>query len=369
MKILFVVPSLYGGGAERVIINLSNCLSENNEIFLHSEFSNKGNKYTDLLSRKVKRVDCPKLSLWSIRKAIIGVEPDIVLSTLPVADIRLGFASFLIPSSLRKQIAFIKRDATILQPKPIHTGVKNKIIHGLSLYVYKLFDFFIANSNDTKLSIIQNAGICDEKIQVIGNPVYEQESLSKTDSNCQVIEVPQKYVLAVGRLVVQKRFNLLIEAFNRLKDSIEEDLVILGEGPLEKDLREQVKQLGLTKRVHFLGFKSNLKPYYLNASCYVMSSSIEGFGNVVVEAMSCGTPVICAKCKGGPLDIIENGKYGLITDETPVGLADGIHKILNGVVAFRKEDLIRRAQDYSIKNISNEYYSYFEHCLRNKTGK
>ena len=364
MKILFIIPSLYGGGAERVVVNLCNSLSNSNEIYLHTAFSNKQNKYIELLSNRVFKEGCDKLSIKSIIKIIKKTKPDVVLSTLPIADIRLAIATLCLPRSIRRKTVFIKRDATILRSHALHKGFKNNIIHYLSKCSYKYFDFYIANSNDTKKSICENTKTLHHKIQVIGNPVIDDNIINEHINENSSLSFP--YILAVGRLVVQKRFDLLIESYSRINDRVDEHLVILGEGPLEEELSEKIIELGLEKKVHLMGFKNHLGPYYKNAKCYVMCSSIEGFGNVVVEALYYGTPIVSTFCKGGPMDILSDGKYGVITSPDVVSLSRGIEDILNGKIIFQRELLKQRALDYSVNNISREYLSYFETCIANK---
>lgn len=368
MRILFVIPSLYGGGAERVVVNLCNGLCVNNETYLHTAFENKGNKYVDLLSSKVNRINSAKITVKSIRSAIVKYQPDIVLSTLPVADIRVAVASCLLPRALRKKTVFVKRDATILLKKALHGDLKSKVLHWLSKHSYRWFDFYVANSNDTKESILQYTNTQKDRIKVIGNPVIEvipQENLSS--------QAPSPfgfpYILAVGRLVIQKRFNLLIDAFNLLKDHHDVHLVILGEGPLEKELNQQVETLGLSDKVHLVGFKKETSKYYEHAKCYVMSSSIEGFGNVLIEALFHGVPVVSTMCKGGPIDILSNGEFGIITKASSFDLAEGISSVLDNKRTFSKEKLRNRALDYTVTNISQEYLSFFKNCVEVKSAK
>ena len=106
-------------------------------------------------------------------------------------------------------------------------------------------------------------------------------------------------LITAGRLHPQKNHQLLIEAINILNDK-NIHLLILGEGPLKNEFRKMVQKYGLTENVHLLGFSNNPFPYYSKADLFVLSSVYEGFGNVLVEAMSCGCNVVSTDCPNGP---------------------------------------------------------------------
>src|SRR5690606_26939837 len=138
-------------------------------------------------------------------------------------------------------------------------------------------------------------------------------------------------------------------------------LVILGEGPERINLTKQIFDLGLEQKVHLLGFIKNPYPYLKNANLFVLSSDYEGFGNVLVEALSVGTSVISTSCQGGPGYILNNGKYGKMV---PVNdcelLADGISEVLKN--PLEKDVLINRAKDFSVDVVGEKYLSYLRTC-------
>ena len=123
--------------------------------------------------------------------------------------------------------------------------------------------------------------------------------------------LPKRFIIAVGRLSWQKGFDLLLEAFARLRQH-ELDLVILGEGPEEQNLRQMCKALNIQNKAHFLGFWIILGLSCIKPSCFVFTSRWEGFGHVIVEAMACGTPVIASDCPFGPANIIKNSSHGVL---------------------------------------------------------
>ncbi|HBB33981.1 MAG TPA: glycosyl transferase, partial [Cyanobacteria bacterium UBA9273] len=172
------------------------------------------------------------------------------------------------------------------------------------------------------------------RIQVIYNPAVTPEVLRQAQEPVdhpwfQPGEPP--VVLGVGRLRPQKDFPTLIRAFARVRQVQLARLVILGVGPEQASLEALVAELGLEKDIAWLGFANNPYAYMARAAVFVLSSAWEGLGNVLIEAMAVGTPVVSTNCKSGPAEILDGGKYGWLT---PVGdseaMAEAIVKVLSG---------------------------------------
>ena len=139
---------------------------------------------------------------------------------------------------------------------------------------------------------------------------------------------PRRYILGVGRLVPQKRFELLIEAYSKL-DVPDVNLVILGDGPERIDLESKAFALGVGPQVEFRGTVDRIDFWYRNAVCFVLTSRYEGWPNVLVEAMANGCPVISVDCPYGPSEILENGTYGMLVRRADVdGLSEAMRSLL-----------------------------------------
>jgi glycosyltransferase involved in cell wall biosynthesis len=139
-------------------------------------------------------------------------------------------------------------------------------------------------------------------------------------------------------------------------------LWILGTGPLESSLRGLASSLGIADRVRFLGFKKNPYPYMRSADCFVLSSAWEGFGNVLVEAMICGTPVVATRCSFGPEEIIDDRHSGLLVDcGDSQGLGEAIecvlgnHAVSRGLAHFGRE----RAKRFMPSIVVRDYERLF----------
>jgi GalNAc-alpha-(1->4)-GalNAc-alpha-(1->3)-diNAcBac-PP-undecaprenol alpha-1,4-N-acetyl-D-galactosaminyltransferase len=152
-------------------------------------------------------------------------------------------------------------------------------------------------------------------------------------------------VIAMGRLVSQKGFDLLLEAFARIATRHPEwSIKVLGKGPLKEQLEAQAESLGLKNRVSFVGAVSDPFPALRAADLFVFPSRFEGFGNALVEAMACALPVISFDCPAGPSDIIRHGVDGvLVPPEDVAGLATAMDRLMND--AAERDRLARRAPE------------------------
>jgi glycosyltransferase involved in cell wall biosynthesis len=147
-----------------------------------------------------------------------------------------------------------------------------------------------------------------DRIVVIPNPVVPGEHTSAPSE-----PPPQPFILGAGRLVRQKGFDILIRAFGVVAPEAPQlRLVIAGEGPEEKQLRDLAAGLGLGSRVTFLGNVRDLSALMRYAVAFVLSSRYEGFPNVLLEALACGLPTVAADCPEGPREILADGQYGLL---------------------------------------------------------
>lgn len=165
-----------------------------------------------------------------------------------------------------------------------------------------------------------------ERIRVIPNaipPLCSCPQLHKP-------ELPRRFVLAGGRMELQKNFFALIEAFALVAPRFPEYcLLIAGEGSLRSQLEAQVKELNLADRILLPGFVKNLSPYYRAADAFVLSSAFEGFPNILLEAMAAGCPAVAFDCPTGPADIIRDGVDGLLVPPgDTAALGTGLERLL-----------------------------------------
>lgn len=151
----------------------------------------------------------------------------------------------------------------------------------------------------------------DQKLVTIGNPVNLHEvNIARNEPLDEDSLENSRFIVTAGRLVRTKGFDTLIRAY--ANSSVRKDylLVILGVGSLEGELRMLVKDLGLEERVLFLGYKDNPYKYFFRAKLFVLNTRMESFGNVLIEALACGTPVLCSDIDFGPREIVQKHVNG-----------------------------------------------------------
>ena len=153
-----------------------------------------------------------------------------------------------------------------------------------------------------------------------------------------------------------KGLDVLLEAFRQITGKTAAHLVLLGEGPLRPKLESMVWDLGLAGRVHFAGFQDNPLPWIREATLLVLPSRHEGLGNVLIEALACGTQIVATDCPGGSAEILEGGKYGqLVPVDNPAALAQALLRSLNGTFRVDPEMLKARAEDFTVEKAAKQY--------------
>ncbi len=167
----------------------------------------------------------------------------------------------------------------------------------------------------------------------------------------------QYHVLSVGALKAQKDHANLVRAFALLPADFNAKLIILGEGELRPNLENLIEELGLQSRISMPGFVADPYPWFGTADLFVLASQWEGFGNVIVEALECGVPVVSTDCLSGPAEILEYGRYGkLVPIANPEAMAEAIAVSLNE--SHDRSKLMSRAAEFSVSNISSQYLTY-----------
>lgn len=354
--------SLAGGGAEKVAVNLANHYSRQGYptemLLLEAE-----GPYVSMIDPGVQIVDLGlprKRNLQSlhylrpVRRYLKKRRPGVVLSVLRSSNIITGLAATGLSG-----IRLVFREANTLDEVWRSALIKKKAYLWGMRIAYKRAARIIANSHDTLDDLIR-AGITDaDKAIVIPNPVLPDnyKALSREEPEGAFVENPSvKIILAIGRLHVQKNYPMLIRAFGRLYARNRMlRLVIIGEGGEKEGLQSLAESLGLQEVVAFESFRENIFSWLRRADVLALSSSWEGFGNVLVEAMAVGTPIVATDCRGGPAMILECGRYGtLVAPNDEEAFADALQKTLDKTDHDRAP-LIARAQQFTVSAVAQEY--------------
>lgn len=364
-KVMFFLYIIGGGGAERTILNIINNLDRKEFEPILVLGTERDSNYIDLVSDDVKIIilNSPKLrySLLKLRKCIVHERPDILFTTVYQNNIVLSVAKII---SFRKIPLIIRESNNRIQSGKISTF--NKLITFLT-YNF-VANKVVALSEGVKKDLVKNFKIKTKKIKVIYNPIEVDKiwDMSKETVNDIEFNKNEKIIIAVGRFVEQKDYPNLLKAFSIVTECVKSRLIILGKGELENEIKGMIRYLNIEDKVILLGFKKNPYKYMRQADVFVLSSKWEGFGHVIVEAMSTGTPVISTNCKSGPAEIIGDNKYGLLV---PVGnprlLAEKIEDLLKNDPLREKYIKLgyERAQYFKASEITKQYADLFNECI------
>lgn len=238
---------------------------------------------------------------------------------------------------------------------PPITG-RSRILPWLVSMHYPFAQEVVAVSDDVTNELRGRCGVEPGTSTTIRNPLDVEQvvakSRQKVDHKWLLDDIP--VVMGVGRLVEQKQFSVLLQAFDLLTRHTEARLILAGSGPLKEELQNLTIDLEIEDRVDFLGFVSNPYKYMRRAGLLVVSSRYEGFGLTLTEALACGTPVVSTDCPGGPADILNDGEYGELVDVgDPRGLADAMSRTLKNPPD--SDRLVERARHYDVDKVADRY--------------
>jgi glycosyltransferase involved in cell wall biosynthesis len=231
-------------------------------------------------------------------------------------------------------------------------------------WTYPFANRVVAVSQGVADDLVEAVDVPLNRIDVIYNPVVSGNLLRQSAEMADhewVAPGQPPLVIGVGRLTRQKDFSTLIRAFALLRSERSARLLLLGEGEQREELCELVDRLGLTADVALPGFVDNPFPLMKHAALFVLSSQWEGFGNVLVEAMACGTQVVSTDCSSGPAEILDGGKWGrLVPTGDSSALASAMAAALDDV---EQPDVAERAAVFNVENAVERYL----HALEVKT--
>lgn len=333
MKALLFIPQLDIGGPDRVFAELAAHLPDIGvEVDLLVQVS--GGVYWQKLPSAVgkyvirsgaKIAAGKAYPIWAFADQVGLLQPDVVLCTLR-SLLTASAASILrqikVPLVIRPANHLTRNGIELLRQSPAKHAV-SWLSNILALHAAQEI---ICQSEDLYRDF-RRYGVAEKKLTVIGNPIdLPVESMRNSLASKRLQGEPA--LIAIGRLMPQKGFDLLIDAVGLLRERMPRlTLRIYGEGPDRHSLDQRIKKLQIADRVTLEGFCDDIKKPLVAADFLVSSSRYEGFPNVVLEALSFGTPVIAADCPGGTGELVIEGKTGwLCQTESAESLAQTIEK-------------------------------------------
>lgn len=359
-KVLFIIPSLRKGGAERVLSLLLNAWSGNKttcHLMLTDDstitYDIPESVHTTILSHHPKN-GLQKLMLlpfnaYKIAKYAHENDIDTIVSFLYRPNYSAVMSRLF---GFKGKVIINIRSTT---SRYLQEGLLGKVNLFLIRKLFNKADLIISNSMGVKHDLETLMPVKTRHI-AIPNPVdLATIDLLKHDTR-DIAFIPQKdtrYIISVGRLIPLKRHKDLIDAFASIHTKLPNTrLLLLGDGILKEALVSHAKASGIDNKIDFLGNVDNPFYYLHRSDLFVMTSEIEGFPNVLVEAMACGKAVISSNCKSGPAEILDNGKYGLLYEVGDV-------KTLSGhIEALMQDDETRKRYEKLAKERVREYDIY-----------
>ncbi|MDA7818282.1 glycosyltransferase [Sulfurimonas sp.] len=357
-RIVFLVPSMRGGGSERVMSVILNYIDKSSFDPILILLQKEGEYLSDL-PKDLKIVDLnvsnTRYSMFKVIKIIFRLKPDIVMSTLGHLNILLALLKPFLP----RNIKFIARESSIVSIVNKNSKYEN-ILNYLYENIYNRFDIIISQSKYMKKDLVESYNIDSNIIKVINNPLDFKKIVTLANENSSLYNNDKFNLLIVGRLSKEKNHRAILEVMNRLNDNYH--LTILGQGDLKSKLLEKVQDLKLYNKVKFIDFDNNPYKYMKQADIVVSTSFYEGFPNVLLEAIGCGTPIVAFNGKGGTSEIIEDGVNGYI-----INFGD-IEKFSEKVIYLRENKLVvdkikATSSKYSVDNIIKQYEEVFNAVL------
>ncbi|WP_295458364.1 glycosyltransferase [uncultured Thiodictyon sp.] len=352
------LPSLAGGGAERMMLNLALGLNGAG-VAVDLVVGSAAGPYRDLVPTEVQLVD---LGAGRVLAALPGLtrylrrrRPDVLLSAMDHANLVALWARSLARTPTRVYVSVRSNLSQEAKHAPTLAG---RWLPRLARTFYPQAQAVIAVSQGVADDLTRLIGAGRARVVAIPNPVVTPDlaDLAATRPDHPWLRDAQAppVILAAGRLSAQKDFPTLIRAFATLERARGLRLLILGDGPARATLEALVQALGLTDRVALPGFTANPFAAMARARLFVLSSAWEGLPGVLIQAMACGTPVVSTDCPSGPREVLADGRYGPLV---PVGdvpaLAAAIRHTLDHPPAAAV--LKARAADYALAPVTRRY--------------
>lgn len=298
-RVLFAINSLAGGGAERVLTTL---------LAGSEPWRDRYALHLALLDREPQAYPVPEgivlhqldarggtlASIIQLRRLAGRLSPDVTLS-------------FLTRANVANAVAMAGRGRPWLISERVNTsahlgtGLGATLARAMVRASYPRASHVIAVSEGVVDDLVANFGVRRDRVSSIANPV-DHRRIGELAAEAPAFQPQGAYMIAAGRLVPNKNFAMLLDAY--AQSGLPARLVILGEGPERAALTARAQALGISDRVDMPGFIDNPYALLARAELFAMPSNAEGFPNGLVEAMACGLPVVAANCASGPSEIL-----------------------------------------------------------------
>jgi len=364
-RVLFVAPSLNGGGAERAAVTVLNALDAATHARALYLFRREGPYLSDVgqgIELANASADGRVARLRQLADFLRTWRPDIVVSFLSYfstyAAMRLAGspARFVINQQTPLSAFLTDRDYAWRRP------LRRRAFEAAARFVYPRAAAVVATSRGVGDDLVEHFGVAEANVATIPNP-FDLHAITRAGEEPLGVTVPAgvPLIVSAGRLAEAKNWPLLIDALQLLKRRLPFHCLILGQGELEAEIRRRIERAGLRGDVMLCGFQANPWKFMARGDVFVLTSRYEGFGNVLVEAMACGTPVV-ATASPGTRAIVESGSNGLLVDaHDPETVAGALASVLSDAAMRARlgAGARLRANDFATSTVTAAYQQLF----------
>jgi len=355
--ISILLPNLGGGGAERAYLELAYEFAKKDYhvefvvMRLTGELLNEAKKTFSIIDLQCSRLrNLPIALIRYFRKS----QPKFMITAMWPLTVIAPFSNFF--SNHFCKIIICEQNNLSHQYQKF--GFIKKIAMRISMSLgYRLAYARVGVSKGVVAIISNLSGLQIKKFEVINNPVSQY----KEPSSSSIMEVekiwpcpPGTRIISVGSFKSQKNHQLLFNAIASIKNP-NICLMLVGDGEDREKLKNLAKELKIETKIVFVGFQLDLSPFYKTSDLFVLSSNYEGFGNVIVEALCYGIPVVSTDCPYGPSEILDDGIYGTLV---PVGDKEALANAIKEKLKSPQKDnhnLIKRASEFFPEILANKY--------------
>jgi glycosyltransferase involved in cell wall biosynthesis len=377
-RILFVINSIGYGGAEISLFKLIQHLHQTHgrEIDLHIALLDSLPEARAVPGGVTKHVmdtaGSLSKSVLALRRLLGEIRPQLVVSFLVRANVATALAARWqgCPSVICERMHLSSHLAKN------HSGPALRAARLVARLAYPLATAAVGVSTGVTDDLVAQFGVSPAKATTIFNG-YDVEALQRAAAAAPSVRLPDRFVVAAGRLVRNKNFPQLIEAYARVPEA--PPLVILGDGEEREVLERQIVRLGLQERVQMPGFVADPAAVFARAEYLISASLNEGFPNAMVEAMAVGTPVAVTNCRSGPAEILtgdaERKVSGAASEEYGVLIEPGSVDALAAAMTMMQAPALRahyaaqsakRARQFSVAEIMPAYAALFDRVMQDQ---
>lgn len=353
IKILFILPSLHPGGAERVVSFIAQNIDKNEfEPFLlvlykatERDYKIDGISYEYLYKKRSLN------AIPDIIKKINSFKPQIVFTSIGQLNLLGGLLS-----TVYRRTKFIAREASVLSYRKKYTKKKKFHMPFIKPFAYKSLSAMVCQSQDMAEDIQKSLDVRKEKIYIIGNP---SNFLGIRKEENKKIKEPVQ-LISVGRLTKVKGYERLLRILGTVDFKFH--FTLIGDGEDREKLMTQAQELGITEYITHIPYTNKVSEYLIKADLFLQGSYVEGFPNALLESCTVGVPVLAFNVPGGTKEIIKNGVNGfLAADES--NFTEIMQKAIFDT-KWRTEDIIGSVRKkFNSQTIVNKYESLFNSLI------